>query len=245
MKTYNLPTVETFNALKKLADEGLIQTTDGFFEPSKMSFVLEKQEVYKYQVANPKLDPVIKAILRLYGGEAFAGYLTIKEKALASLLKTDVPQVKKWLHFLHEQKVLDYQASSDTQRVTFLTPRQDANNLPVDNNQIEWRKKLSIQKAQAVIDYVESKECRTNTFQRYFDEEPKDVCGICDNDLAQKKQTPISAAALQKTLTDQPQSIADLKEQLVGATQTQITELLRRLLEDGSVKEEGGKFTAN
>lgn len=242
VKTYNLPTVETFNSLKKLADEGLIQLTDGFFEQSKMSFVLEKPEVYKYQVANPKLDPMIKGILRLYGGEAFAMYLTIKEKELATMLKTDVSQVKKWLQFLHEQKVIDYQASSDTQRVTFLTPRQDANNLPIDSNQIAWRKKLSVEKAQAVIDYVESKECRTNIFQKYFDEVPEDVCGICDNDLEKKKEATISVKEVKSVLTDQPQSIADLRVQLKGAAETQVTDLLRQLLEDGSIKEEGGKF---
>lgn len=242
VKTYNLQTVTTFNALKKLADEGLIQITEGFFEHSRMSFILEKPEVYKYQVANPKLDPIIKSILRLYGGEVFALYLPIKEKELAALLKTQVVQIKKWLKFLHDQKVIDYQAATDLQRVTFLTHRQDANNLPIDNNQIEWRKKLSIEKAQAVIDYVESKECRTNILQLYFDEQPEDTCGICDSDLEKKRSEPVKASKLVDVLSEEPLSLAELKSRLGTANESQVLAALRVMIEDGKVREDGGKF---
>lgn len=242
INTYNLPNVETFNALKKLADEGLIQITDGFFEPSRIGFVLEKPEVYKYQVANPKLDPVIKTLLRLFGGEAFVSYLPVKEKELATLLKTDIAQIRKWLHFLHEQKVIDYQPTTDSQRVTFLTPRRDANNLAIDAKQIAWRKKLAVEKAQSVIDYMESTTCRTNTFQTYFDEEPEQVCGICDNDLGRSKGTQVAKDQLMQALSDQPQSIAQLLEQLKGASEAQVIDVLRQLMEDNRIGEKEGKY---
>ena len=242
-KTYNLSLITTFSAMKKLSDEGLIQLTDGFYEQSRVSFILEKPEIYTYQVANPKLDPILKSLMRLYGGELFASYLPIKEKEIASLLKTDVRQAKKWLQFLHDQKVIDYQASTDSQRITFLTPRQDVENLPVDNNQIEWRRNLAIEKTQAVVDYMTTDQCRTNVFQSYFDEEPEKMCGICDNDLNKKRTTSIPSDQLVETLlSTKPQSIAELMKKSPQQSKEQLLEVLRMLIEDGKVNEENGNF---
>ncbi len=242
-KTYNLSLVTTFSAMKKLSDEGFIQLSDGFYEQSRVSFMLEKPEIYTYQVANPKLDPILKSLMRLYGGELFVNYLSIKEKEIAALLKTDVRQIKQWLQFLHDQKVIDYQASSDSQRITFLTPRQDVESLPVDNNQIEWRRNLAVEKAQAVIDYMATDQCRTTIFQSYFDEEPDKTCGICDNDLEKKKATSMtSIQPVEALLTSSPQSISDLRTKLPEQKEQQILEALRILIEDGMAMEENGGF---
>lgn len=242
IKTYKLPGLSTFATLKKLSDEGLIQLSDGFYEKSRIGFLMEKQDVYKYQVANPKLDPLIKNMLRLYGGEAFSTYIEIKEKELSNLTKSSVGQVKKWLQYLHDQQVVDYQSSSDSQQVTFLLPRQDAANLPIDNARIEWRRKLAAQKAQAVIDYVETKLCRTNVFQSYFDEKPVDVCGICDNDLENKKQSDRPSMAEVKTFLNTAKTLSELKLLLPKHSQERILQTLRMLMEDGAVIEEEGRF---
>ncbi len=242
-KTYNLPSVVTFSALKKLSDEGLIQLSDGFYEQSRVSFILEKPEIYTYQVANPKLDPILKSLMRLYGGELFANYIPIKEREIAALLKTDAKQVRQWLQFLHDQKVIDYQPSSDSQRITFLTPRQDVENLPIDNQQIEWRKNLAIEKAQAVIDYMLTDQCRTNVFQRYFDEEPGEICGICDNDLSKRTHQELTTDRVKDILVVKSRSFSELKTQLSSYSEEQILTQIRILLEDGLVTEQNGIYS--
>lgn len=245
INTYNLPVVETYSALKKLTDEGLIQMTEGFYEHSKLTFLLDKSETYKFQIANPKLDPVIKTLLRLYGGEVFGGYAKIKEKDIGSLLKTDKVQVRKWLKFLHESEVVDYQPAMDSATITFLTPRMDADKLPIDAKQIEWRRKLALEKANAVIDYMKSTECRTQIFQRYFDEETTITCGICDNDLKKKKQLKVSEIPIEKVeeTLESPRNMSELRALMASYTQDQIMEALRILIEDKKVVESEGKFS--
>ena len=245
VNTYNLPIVETYAALRKLGDEGLIQMTEGFYEHSKLTFLLEKGEVYKFQVANPKLDPIIKTLLRLYGGEVFGNYTKIKERDIGSLLKTDKVQVRKWLKFLNDSEVIDYQPSLDSATITFLTPRLDPEKLPIDATQIEWRKKLAIEKAAAVIDYVQSSECRTQIFQRYFDEETSLTCGICDNDLEKRKQLKphqIPVDQVEEVL-EAPRNITELRALMSDYTQDEIIEALRILIEDKKVVERAGKFS--
>ncbi len=244
IKTYNLPTVETYAALKKLGDEGLIQLNDGFFELSKLIFVLNRRETYKFQIANPKLDPLIKTLLRLYGGEVFNGYLKIKEKEVASLLKTNEKQVRQWLQYLSDQEVIDYQSSVDTPTVTFLTERLDPEKLPIDNEQIEWRRKLAMDKASTVIEYMQSKNCRTQIFQHYFDEETSLTCGICDNDFTKKKRLSLSKIPLDQvaSILDEPKSMTDLRALLSKHTEDQIIAAIRILMEDGKVVEQMGRF---
>ncbi len=245
VNTYNLPMVETYAALKKLSDEGLIQMTEGFYERSKITFLLDKGETYKFQIANPKLDPLIKTLLRLYGGEVFVGYSKIKERDIGSLLKTDKVQVRQWLKFLNDNEVIDYQPALDSATITFLTPRLDAEKLPIDSKQIAWRKKLTQEKAEAVIEYMKSTDCRTQIFQRYFDEETTLTCGICDNDLEKKKQLKSSEIPVDKVeeVLEAPRNISELRALMANYTQDQIMEALRILIEDKKVIEKNAKFS--
>lgn len=244
IRTYNLSPTETYGALKKLTDEGLIQMTEGFYEQSKITFLLDKSETYKFQIANPKLDALVKTLLRLYGGEVFSGYSKIKERDIGSLLKSDMKQVKQWLSFLHDNGVIDYQRAVDTPTITFLTPRQEPEKLPIDTQQIEWRRKLAIEKANAVLEYLTTDQCRTQVLQRYFDEEPNLTCGICDNDLERKKklnagELPIDA--IQEAL-EAPRNLSEIRALLARYTEDQIMEALRVLINDKKVIESEGKF---
>lgn len=246
INTYNLPIIETYAALKKLSDEGLIQLNEGFYTQSRLSFILEKGKVYEYQVANPKLDPIVKALLRLYGGEVFAGYSTIKEKELATMLKTEETQVKAWLKFLNDQEIVDYQPSTDSYTITFLTPRLDPTKLPIDEKQIEWRRKLAKEKAQSVIDYMETSECRTLVFQHYFDEKSDTICGTCDNDLEKKKResaTQLSTSELKSSLQEKGKTITELRAEFPKYQESQIFEALRILINDKEIKQEGSVFS--
>ncbi|MBC6425870.1 MAG: RecQ family ATP-dependent DNA helicase [Ekhidna sp.] len=244
IKTYNLPVVETYTALKRLEDEGLIQLNDGFFESSKLIFMLDKHETYKFQIANPKLDPLIKTLLRLYGGEIFNSYLKVKEREIADLLKTDEKQVRQWLQYLSDREVIDYEPSADCPTVTFLTERLDPEKLPIDNEQIEWRRRRAIEKVESVISYMQSKHCRTQIFQRYFDEETSLTCGICDNDLDKKKAMSSKEIPFDQveSVLDAPRSITDLRALLSKYTEDQIIAAIRILMEDGKVVESDGKF---
>ncbi|MDE0472400.1 MAG: RecQ family ATP-dependent DNA helicase [Ekhidna sp.] len=244
VRTYNLPILETYTALKKLENEGLIQLNEGFFDLSKLIFTLDRHETYKFQIANPKLDSLIKTLLRLYGGELFNTYLKIKEKEIASLLKTNEDQVKQWLQYLSDQEVINYEPNADCPTITFLTERLDSENLPIDSEQIKRRGRLAIEKVEAVINYMQSGDCRTQIFQRYFDEETSLTCGICDNDLNKKKEMASKEIPVDQveSALDAPRSITDLRALLSEYTEAQIIAALRILMEDGKVVENRGKF---
>ncbi len=188
-KNYGLPAIETYHALKRLEDEGFIQLSEGFYSPSKLFFPVDKKTLYEFQIANAGYDPMIKLVLRMYGGELFSSFLPISESQIARQYGTDAATVEKVLTALHRFTIVVYDRQKDKPQLTFTTPRHEASRLPLDVRQMNQRREKDSRKAESVIYYVTHAErCRTQMLLEYFDEISDESCGVCDNCLRKKKE---------------------------------------------------------
>lgn len=187
--TFQLPPQETHFALKQLQQEGFIELSEAFFRPSRLVMSVDHRQLYEFQVLNPRYDPFIKLLLRIYGGELFTDFVTISEGVLARAFLINENEIVALLEQLHQRNIVAYEKQKDKPQLTFLTPRINADQLPVDVALLNTRKQRALQKVKAVISYVESpKQCRTRLLQAYFGEPPGEACGVCDNCLKQKAQ---------------------------------------------------------
>ena len=243
--SFDLNPVEAMKGLKSLEENAVIMLSDGAYQLSKLNFKVDKEALYKYQVANVKFEPILKALLRLYGGDLFTDYRTIKEFDLARLLKITKKEVIGQLNYLGEHDLLDYQSSTGNQTITFMTPRMVANDLPIDTDLIAFRAKTAIEKAKAMSDYADTTiKCRTRVFQNYFDEESLDNCGICDFCLNKKKDAPgIPTEEVLKELSEGASTVAELYDRVTTHTHEKILAAVRLLIDDGKIKKEGDKLT--
>lgn len=190
-QTYQLDYLSTFHALKKLEDQGFIQLTESFYHPSKIMILISHEDLYKFQVANKTLEPMIKSLLRTYGGELYANFTIISEKKLAINLRTSVQDVEKKLSMLNKQEVIAYDQRKDQPQITFTTPRFDASKLPLDIKFLEARRSSDMDKANALIHYIsQSDTCRSVFIQHYFGETSVTRCGNCDYCLEQAGPVP-------------------------------------------------------
>lgn len=171
---------EVYHALKRLESEGLIQFNETFYSPSMVHMIADRTRLYEFQIANARFDPVIKLLLRFYGGELLSGFSKISEDQLARALKTNRRDVIAMLAHLHELRLIIYLPVKDKPQITFVLARQDADHLPIDYHRIETRRKLILSKMKAMADFVARDRCRMQQIQNYFDEEPIKTCGICD-----------------------------------------------------------------
>jgi ATP-dependent DNA helicase RecQ len=179
--TYNLGVLETFYALKVLEEEGFIGLSESYYSPSKVHFNVDPGRLYEIQIAHAKLDPIIKMLLRTYGGNIFSEYIKIQEAKLAKSLEIKESELIKGLQQLMQMEVMDYDQRKDKPQLTFLTPRYDAGKLPLNLNRIELRRELTLHKAVKMVDYARQKKiCRTQYIQEYFGESTDETCGICD-----------------------------------------------------------------
>ncbi|TNF39480.1 MAG: RecQ family ATP-dependent DNA helicase, partial [Cytophagales bacterium] len=186
--TYQLGVLETFYALKVLEEEGFIELSESFYVPSKIHFLVNPTRLYEVQIAHAKLDPVIKVLLRTYGGNLFSEYLKIQENKLAKVLEMRESELIKALQQLHKLEVMDYDQRKDKPQLTFLTQRYDAGKLPLNFQRIQARKELTLEKAKSMVEYGhQGRICRSRFIQAYFGEMTEVDCGICDICLEAKK----------------------------------------------------------
>src|SRR5690606_24568622 len=141
-------------------------------------------------------DALIKMMLRLYGGEMFSSFVKVDETVLARALKVLRQDVVDMLQHLNDLKVLLYSPMRDKPQVTYILPRQDAENLPVDRRRLEARRSLVLDKMKSMISFVETDfRCRMQMIQEYFGEETDATCGICDVCIEKRKRTTSSRSA--------------------------------------------------
>src|SRR5690606_27960046 len=193
--------------------------------------------------AHVRLDPLIKVLLRMHGGELFTAYLSIQEEKLAKTLNLPAFEIEKELEQLDTWGVVAYNKRKDKPQVTFLTPRYDAGKLPLDTQRIAERRTNSMEKAKSIIDYVRNnKLCRTNQLLYYFGEESEMLCGVCDVCLAKKRAG--KKAELREKLRDDiietlNSGLSFSMEGLLSAVGVQnnsiFPELLRELEDEGII----------
>jgi ATP-dependent DNA helicase RecQ len=187
-KKYDLPAITTYHALKKLELEGFLQLNESFYSPSKVMFTVDNKRLYEFQVANYALDPLIKVLLRMYGGEMFINYIQISERSTARNMQRSELDIIQMLLRLQELDIISYDKQKDKPQVTFMTERYDAARLPINVQQLEERKKIDQAKLKAMTAYVQHLfRCRTALLLEYFGEIAEADCGVCDNCLKKKK----------------------------------------------------------
>jgi ATP-dependent DNA helicase RecQ len=239
-ETYRLKAVDAHHALKMLEQQGFVQLTEAVNQPARVQLISNQQDLYQFQVANAQHDQLIKALLRLYGGELFVAFQAIMESALARHLRQSTTDVVRQLRYLHSTGVLHYQPRRELPQALFLTPRYDAAQLPLDERRLRAAKQLTEHQTTAVIDYAASTtHCRQQQLLDYFAEPDAPACGVCDVCLARKKaaQVPASTAGLQAGLLELLRAAPLLPRQVVArypvAEASAITSALRELVELG------------
>lgn len=187
-RVYNLGVLETFYGLKVLEEEGFITMSESYYSPSRVHFLVESHALYQIQIAYAALDPVIKVLLRTYGGNLFSDYIKINETALSKALSLPEQEFVKRLRQLDSMDLIDYDQRKDKPQIFFLTPRYDAGRLPLNIQRINERRAQTLENAQTIMKYAHQEElCRMEFVQQYFGERETKRCGICDICLRQKK----------------------------------------------------------
>ncbi|HMQ48794.1 MAG TPA: ATP-dependent DNA helicase RecQ [Saprospiraceae bacterium] len=246
-QNFQLDVVRTFNCLKVLEQAGWIVLTEAVYIPSTLKILVSKDALYDYQLKHPKMDLLLKAILRTYQG-AFNHYIQLREAQLAHFLKTPVDRLIKSLQKLHQDQIIDYQPSKDQPQIVFTKERVDADNLAIDQQLYAFRKKRHQERIQRAIQYAESPVCRNRQLLDYFGEKLEEKCGICDVctgrtkiDLSAERfeayQRKIRQLILQEGL-----STEQLMEAFAGRKQEEALRVLEYLLDEGQVELEAGKL---
>ncbi len=244
--TYNLKKGPLHYALKVLEKEGFIQLSEGFHFPSKIHFKITGESLYGFQVANKHLDSFVKTLLRITGGEVFSNFISISEKYIAKAAGLNVEEIKKNLWTLHKKEVLVYQPQKEKPQLTYLTPRLDAANLPIDAKRITDRKNKEEEKMNSMIRYtLQKKVCRVRFVVNYFGEELNQDCGNCDICLNKNKtDSNVTEQWVKEVLASGVREVQEISDLLTLHQQDQIIEILRNMSDRRIITiDQNGKIT--
>lgn len=238
---YDFESIKAYHAIKRMEEQGLIQLNEGFFNPSRLMFLVDKTELYKYEVAHANYEPFIKALLRLYGGELMSHFSTIEETKIASVLGTSLETVHKTLQQLHLEEVISYDPRKEKPQIVFLQERQDATKLSLNTRRIRERREYAEEKMKIMKAYVENDhQCRSLFISHYFGEEKSHPCGVCDICLERKHQITEEddkrmREHILEMLTEETQSVESVVAQFGTDEEKKVLEVIRILLDKGKI----------
>lgn len=244
---FKLDAIKTLNALKFLEQDEYLAFNESVFLPSRFRFDVHNETLYNFQIQNRGWDLFIKTLLRSYGG-AFENYIQLREFDIARRANMSVQQVIEGLKQLQEYKILTYLPKNDNPQVTYIKPRQPANNVFINKLYIEQRKATYLRKMEAVSAYAVHKKCRSQMLLAYFDEPNAAKCGVCDVCLDERRQQ--NAAELTDDITNEiaealsegPVDIGTLVTSInTGGDKDKIA-AIRMLLDAGKIKFNGEKY---
>jgi len=176
---YRLPVIETYNSLQFLQREGYVELTEEINNPSRVHFIVNRDDLYKFQVANEGFDGFIKLLLRTYSG-MFTEFIPINEEALSRKSAATRETIYRYLVKLSSFNIIRYIPGKRTALVIFTEERLERKALMISpDNYLHVKEKYEI-RLNKMIDYAESdNRCRSVILLDYFGEE-SDRCGICD-----------------------------------------------------------------
>jgi ATP-dependent DNA helicase RecQ len=179
-KSYHFSLVYALNALKILEQDGYIELTDELERPSMVHFRVDRDDLYKFQVANSNFDAFIKLLLRSYSG-LFTEYRAIDEELLSKRANISRDLVYKYLSHLDSSKIIHYLPQKNTPFVIFTRERIDSSKLVISKESYQLKKTQYEERVEAVLNYATSSSvCRSQQLLAYFGEKNSTRCGSCD-----------------------------------------------------------------
>ncbi|MGC1392292.1 MAG: ATP-dependent DNA helicase RecQ [Bacteroidales bacterium] len=176
---YRLPVIETYNSLQFLQREGYMEFTEEINNPSRVHFIVSRDDLYKFQVANESFDGFIKLLLRSYTG-MFSEFVPVNEEALSRKSGATRDTIYQYLVKLSSLNIIRYIPGKKTALVIFTEERLVRKALLISpDNYLHVKEKYEI-RLKKMIEYADSdSHCRSVYLLDYFGEE-SDRCGICD-----------------------------------------------------------------
>lgn len=238
-RNYNLDITTVLSSLKILQREGYLELTDELDNPSRVFFQVNRDDLYKFQVANAAFDGFIKLLLRSYTG-LFSNYIAVDEDLLAKRANISVEAVYKFLNTLDSHKVIHYIPRKKTPFIIMNIERLEPGRLKISKENYNDRKQDYINRIESVIHYgTSTHRCRSELLLQYFGEKDTTRCGKCDvclerNELGLSKYEFDMVCSQVKHLLELPRTYDELMR-LTDGSKDVVAKTVRWLIDNEKI----------
>lgn len=236
---YRLPVGEAYSSLKFLEKDGYIELTEELNNPSRVYFIVSRDDLYKYQVANSSLDGFIKLILRSYTG-MFNGYVAVNEDFLSKKSGLDRDKIYSFLTHLSSHNIIKYIPGKKSALIILIEERLERKALLITKENYADAKQRFEARLESMINYLSSDtKCRSVALLEYFGQEsPR--CGKCDvcisrNELdLSKYEFDIILEKVKGILVEKSMELKSLLEE-TGGEEDKVIKVVRWLLDHDKI----------
>ena len=240
--------VRTESALQLLTRAGYIQYEASDESRSRAMFLVDRDELYRYEAPNAAVSAVLSSLLRSYGG-LFSSYVYIEERQIA--LRTGLAETAVYdaLIQLSRHRIVAYIPRRNIPHIVFTTRRLDGKQLQFPPAVYADRRADLERRIGQMLHYAESTDiCRSRQLLEYFGEKGAKDCGQCDVCVEAAKtaasqegaEAAVASRLLRLFADGKPRSATDLR--IDGVPTDTVARALRRLVSEERLRLEDGRF---
>jgi len=172
--------VVAYHSLKHIERAGFIELTEEIDLPSRLFFRINRDDLYKFQVANVKYDGIIKLLLRAYSG-LFTDFCRVDIDFLARKANVKPALISRVIESLQTQGIVYFLEPKKTPQIIFVAEKVEEKALILPRDIYAWRQSEARKRLDTMINYGESNDrCRSQLLLMYFGDRNPAMCGICD-----------------------------------------------------------------
>jgi ATP-dependent DNA helicase RecQ len=245
-RTYKFCPSTVISAFKFLMKENIAELTEEINNPSRLFFVVNRDDLYKIQIKNPVLDNFIKSVLRMYTG-LFNDFVHIDEDYLAKIMSKSRDEVYNMLSLLNKMKIAEYIPQKRSPMLIFHEERLDSNNIRISAENYIWSKNRFTERMKGMLSYSENgTECRSVQLLAYFGEKNAPRCAQCDvcrrrNDMNLTKYEFDSIVNKIKSILSQtPSTVENVANQTENPDKT--IKVIRWLIDNEVISEKNSRL---
>ena len=168
---FGLHAATAWYAVKYIETAGYWTLTEELEVPSRISFLLPRDELYRIQLQDRDGDTFLKVLMRMYTG-VFSGYVPIDEARIARMGHYAVDVVTEKLKALASRGILAYVPHFRSPLIHFTYERLVPENLRLPQADYDAQKERHAARTEAMISLLyEDESRRVETLLAYFGEE--------------------------------------------------------------------------
>lgn len=176
---YNFNSIKAYNALQLLDRISILKLSQQYQKLAFLQFIISNNQLFHYLKENQQVEPVVKSILRTYGG-IIENKMPVNLSSVGKKANETEAEVISTLKQLHKDKIVEFEHQQNDASITFLVPREDESSIYPFSKYIRDQAGNKTRKIDAILEYVENdKTCRSKQLLQYFGEKNISNCGIC------------------------------------------------------------------
>ncbi|MFI3259532.1 MAG: ATP-dependent DNA helicase RecQ [Rikenellaceae bacterium] len=179
---------KTFESVVKLLEmNGYITLIDEFKQPSRVMFLVGRDDLYRVRITRQELDGIILALVRLYDG-LFSDFRPIYEPDIAEVSGYTLERVKELLKDLVRLRLIQYIPTNRSSMIYLHKDRLKKRELYISPVTYKYRKQLYQERLGNMIKYFDNRSvCRSRMLSSYFGVDESKECGVCDICLERRR----------------------------------------------------------